>query len=325
MPLSLTGFVAVALAYEAAIRVWSGKARVWGSDHVSVGPGGWKCQGHKPSFIRAWREYDDPYCPCNSFCRGGFRIICWRQLANTERGHRLGVAVDTCSLWNPLTPCGSHLHASIVLLPDQCFEGSLAWIVELIYSLFSCVNSTSLVAIYKSICPPLSMCSSHFNLIVDVFCFSVLFLLRNNYRPAWSCPASYVSDHHSSQIGDIEDFMVDGGPCLDIFLPQKGHGVPGQPWGWGALMCHLGLLWPTALNHFPFWGTIKFEPLMYMAFGWFCRWHSGVGVIFYFFVWSMFFKVSMCFVCKAVRYIDDWIKCDNWATFLIWHLHSQAA
>lgn len=160
MPLSLTGFVAVALAYEAAIRVWSGKARVWGSDHVSVGPGGWKCQGHKPSFIRAWREYDDPYCPCNSFCRGGVIIICWRQLANTERGHRLGVAVDTCSLWNPLTPCGSHLHASIVLLPDQCFEGSLAWIVELIYSLFSCVNSTALVAIYKSICPPLSMCSS---------------------------------------------------------------------------------------------------------------------------------------------------------------------
>lgn len=30
--------------------------------------------------------------------KGGVRIICERQLANTERGHRLGTAVDTCEI-----------------------------------------------------------------------------------------------------------------------------------------------------------------------------------------------------------------------------------
>lgn len=65
-----------------------------------------------------------------------------------------------------------------------------------------------------------------------------------NYRPTLSCPASSVSDHHSAQIGDIEAFMAVGCPgapqCLDIFLPQKGHGVPGRACGRGAPMCHLG-------------------------------------------------------------------------------------
>lgn len=58
---------------------------------------------------------------------------------------------------------------------------------------------------------------------------------KNNYSPAWSCPASSVSDHHSAQIGDIEAFMAVGVPgapqCLDSFwvmmsLVEHGEGVP---------------------------------------------------------------------------------------------------
>ena len=75
MPLSLTGFVAVVLAYEAAIRVWSGKARARGCGCARLGPGGWKCQGHKPGFIRAWRDYDDPYCLRNSFSQRGLELF----------------------------------------------------------------------------------------------------------------------------------------------------------------------------------------------------------------------------------------------------------
>lgn len=41
-----------------------------------------------------------------------------------------------------------------------------------------------------------------------------------------------------AQIGDIEAFMavgVPGGPqCLDMFLPQKGHSVPGLVGGKGT-------------------------------------------------------------------------------------------
>lgn len=107
MPLSLTGFVAVVLAYEAAIRVWSGKARVRGCGRARCGPGGWKCQGHKPSFIRAWREYDDPYCLCNSFSWGGSNYL-WETVSKHRKrsqvrsccGHLLAVK-STYTLWHP--------------------------------------------------------------------------------------------------------------------------------------------------------------------------------------------------------------------------------
>lgn len=44
----------------------------------------------------------------------------------------------------------------------------------------------------------------------------------NNHRPVWT----FVSDHHSVLIGDIEAFMVvgvaRGSFCPHIFLPAKG-------------------------------------------------------------------------------------------------------
>lgn len=56
MPMSLTGFVAVALAYEPAIRMWNGKARVRGFSRMRHGPEGGKCRGHKLGFMKVWMQ-----------------------------------------------------------------------------------------------------------------------------------------------------------------------------------------------------------------------------------------------------------------------------
>lgn len=141
MPLSLTEFVAGALAYEAAIRVWSGKATLCGNSNARPGPGGVRVsvnvRGTSPVSLKP-EDITTIYTVCviHFGQRGVGNYL--REKANTERGHRLALAVKTCWLWNPLTPCGIHLHASIVSLLNRWFEASLAWMIQL-----SCRRSPS--------------------------------------------------------------------------------------------------------------------------------------------------------------------------------------
>lgn len=135
MPLSLTEFVAGALAYEAAIRVWSGKARLWGNSNARLGPGGVRVsvnvRGTSPVSLRP-EDIMAIYTVCViHLAKGGVELFAVDGLANTERGHRLALAVKTCWLWNPLKPCGIHLRASIVSLLNLWFEASLAWMIQL--------------------------------------------------------------------------------------------------------------------------------------------------------------------------------------------------
>lgn len=135
MPLSLTEFVAGALAYEAAIRVWSGKARLWGNSDARLGPGGVRVSVNvRGTSLVSLRPEDTAaiYTVCViHLAKGGVELFAAEVLANAERGHRLALAVKTCWLWNPLKPCGIHLHASIVSLLNRWFEASLAWMIQL--------------------------------------------------------------------------------------------------------------------------------------------------------------------------------------------------
>lgn len=118
MPLSLTEFVAGALAYEAAIRVWSGKARLWGSSGGGLGPGGVRVcvcvfvnvRGTSPVSLRP-EDATAIYTVCVIHLAGGWggegvRIICTR----AGKGPQVSVSCEnllavksTYTLWNPLT------------------------------------------------------------------------------------------------------------------------------------------------------------------------------------------------------------------------------
>lgn len=169
---------------------------------------------------------------------------------------------------------------SVFYYPDLWCEGTLAWMMQLSRCLLSCTHSN---VIYKGNQPIIQQRASARGAVPTfcgvafarpstdaITCCSQAFIVfpklmpKNNHGPAWLCPASCVSDHHSAQIGDIEAFMALGVPrgpsCLDIFLPppQKGHSVCGC-----VLMCHLGLTLTQGSKSLSIvGGTITFEPLI---------------------------------------------------------------
>lgn len=98
-----------------AMRQQRWRAWPWGGACVC------KCQGHKPSFIKAWGHHSDLYCLCNSFGQRGVRIICTKGASRAGKRPQVSVSCEnllavksTYTLWNPLTCLHCFITRSVV-------------------------------------------------------------------------------------------------------------------------------------------------------------------------------------------------------------------